>query len=151
MKTILKHIILNTSTNMKEEFKKEHDLQVWFTTQLKRKGIFHFAVPNGGSRHKIEAIRLNAEGVLAGVADLILVEKNIITFVELKILKGIQSPSQKEFQKNIEFLGFEYHLLKGRESCEKFLERFEQKNKIDANGLQVFESHEIKPVKFEDL
>jgi hypothetical protein len=136
---------------VENEFKYEHDLQVWFTTQLNRKGIFYFAVPNGGQRNKIEAIRLNSEGVRSGVADLVLMlENGKALFVELKILKGVQSPNQKEFERNCIMRGFDYLLLKGRASCELFLNNFE--NKFDKNGFPTnLNYNDIKPIKFEDL
>lgn len=56
----------------------EHDLQVacvaWFRAQYPNDAAMLFAVPNGGKRRKVEATLLKAEGVIAGVADLILLE-----------------------------------------------------------------------------
>lgn len=63
-------------------------------------GVF-FAVPNGGSRNAIEASRLKAEGVLAGVADLLLLVPNgqyNCLAIEMKTGKGRQSERQKEFE-----------------------------------------------------
>ena len=57
-----------------------------------------FAVPNGGLRNAIVAKKLKAEGVVAGVPDLILpVAKNGYhgLFIELKTEKGKASPAQK--------------------------------------------------------
>ena len=51
-------------------------------------------------------------GLLRGVSDLIVIIPNKIIFVELKKEKGIQSEAQKEFQKRIELLGFEYYLIR---------------------------------------
>lgn len=56
----------------------EHDLQVacvaWFRAQYPNDAAMLFAVPNGGKRRKVEAALLKAEGVIAGVSDLILLE-----------------------------------------------------------------------------
>ena len=54
----------------------EHKIQTtcvkWFNiTHPKLKGLL-FAVPNGGRRDKVTAAKLKEEGVVAGVADLIL-------------------------------------------------------------------------------
>lgn len=67
-----------------------------------------FAVPNGGSRNKIEAANLKREGALAGVADLILLAEGKVLFVEMKTMKGRQTEKQKLFQRNVERLGFQY-------------------------------------------
>ena len=69
-----------------------------------------FAVPNGGSRNAIEASNLKKQGVLAGVADLIVVKKNKVIFLELKVGKNKQSDYQLEFQKQVEDLGHKYFL-----------------------------------------
>lgn len=63
-----------------------------------------FAVPNGGRRDAVTGARLKAEGVLAGVADLILLVKNRqygALLLELKTETGRQSSSQKEWEKDV--------------------------------------------------
>lgn len=91
-----------------------------------------FAIPNGGARSKATAGKLKAEGVVAGVADLILlvprfgfphiIEGNtdgIVSYVgtdeiccalciEMKTAKGRQSPEQKEWQAKVEAQGYKY-------------------------------------------
>lgn len=60
-----------------------------------------FAVPNGGRRDVTTAAKLKAEGVVAGVADLILLKSNRdygALLIEMKTLKGIQRDSQKQWQ-----------------------------------------------------
>ena len=61
------------------------------------KWLFH--IPNGGSRNNIEAARLKAQGVKAGVPDLMLPVKRSLgyggLFIELKKMKGIVSQKQK--------------------------------------------------------
>lgn len=59
-----------------------------------------FAIPNGGARGLLEAKRLKAEGVMAGVADLFLMVGGVSThglFIEMKTTIGNQSPAQKDF------------------------------------------------------
>lgn len=53
---------------------------------LERQGkiITYFAVPNGGTRNKIEATGLKKEGARAGVSDLIIVLKEKVLFLEMK-------------------------------------------------------------------
>lgn len=102
--------------------KEEHYLQVAIHRLLTYAGIFHFAVPNGGLRNLRVASALKAEGVMAGVSDLILVLPKRIVFVELKNGKaGKQSEHQKLFQKTVEELGFEYQLWRDTEDCSRFI------------------------------
>jgi len=58
------------------------------------------AIPNGGMRHKRIAAQLKAEGVVAGVSDLILIHRqrgyNGLA-IEMKKEGGRLTPDQKEF------------------------------------------------------
>ena len=81
----------------------ESDLQQacvkWF--KLQYPNLIIFSIPNGGSRNAIEAARLKIEGVLAGVADLMILKSNLKyygLFIEMKIGKGRQSESQISFE-----------------------------------------------------
>lgn len=79
-----------------------------------------FSVPNGGFRNVIEAKKMKLTGTLSGVSDLILILPNgKLLFLELKIEKGVQSASQKEFEQRVNLLGFEYHIIR---SIEQFKE-----------------------------
>lgn len=71
-----------------------------------------FSVPNGGFRNKIEAMKLVATGMKAGVSDLIVLFPNRALFIEMKTATGRQSPDQKEFEKDVTALGFEYFLAR---------------------------------------
>lgn len=55
----------------------------WNDYPQTRRLLFH--CPNGGSRNKIEAVRLRAQGVVKGVPDLIGLGKNGMFAVELKL------------------------------------------------------------------
>ena len=83
----------------------EHHLQCecvrWFSLQYPRLHGRLFAVPNGGRRDATTAAKLKAEGVVAGVADLILLKSNRdygALLIEMKTLKGRQRDSQKAWQ-----------------------------------------------------
>jgi hypothetical protein len=78
-----------------------------------------FAIPNGGTRNKLEAITLKATGLLAGASDLIIIFPNgQLVFLELKTDTGKQSDKQIEFEKRVTELGFEYKLIR---SLEEFI------------------------------
>lgn len=101
----------------------EHNIQVsmvnWFRLQYPKLKLSLFAVPNGGHRHPATARKLKAEGVVAGVSDLIFFHKRKCYFIEVKTEKGKQQQTQKDFQKHIEKEGAEYFIVR---SLDDFIE-----------------------------
>mgnify|MGYP000944177814 CR=1 FL=1 len=74
-----------------------------------------FAVPNGGSRNKIEAANLKRQGVKAGISDTILLMPSgpyASLCMEFKTKSGKQSSEQKEFQKQAENCGSKYVVVR---------------------------------------
>lgn len=74
-----------------------------------------FAVPNGGSRHIVEAKNLKNQGVKPGVADVILLvpKKGFASLcLEFKTSTGKQSKDQKIFQKQAEMCGSCYKIVR---------------------------------------
>jgi len=72
-----------------------------------------FAVPNGGTRNTLEAVKLKNTGLLKGVSDLIVILPNgKILFIEVKRENGTQQSEQKEFAIRVNNLGYEYHLVR---------------------------------------
>ena len=57
------------------------------------------AIPNGGKRGKLEAMRLQAEGVTAGVPDLQIPMFNL--WIEMKAKGGRLSPVQKAMHERL--------------------------------------------------
>jgi hypothetical protein len=81
-----------------------------------------FAVPNGGYRKELECKILKAEGVVAGVSDLILlVPRNGkgSLCIEMKTRTGVQRSSQKVWQEECEKAGNQYVIVR---SFEEFRE-----------------------------
>ena len=89
-----------------------------------------FAVPNGGYRTKREAMKLKATGVVAGVADLIIIQDNTTLFVELKKPTGRQSKEQIEFEKTVTDLGFKYYLIRSLDEFKNIPEIKKLKKKL---------------------
>ena len=86
----------------------------WFRYQYRTDGRQLFAVPNGGSRNKKEAANMKAAGVVAGVADLILLIPNDrygALCIELKHGKNGQTDLQKEWQASTEEHGNQYAVV----------------------------------------
>lgn len=97
---------------MKDE---EHNIQVacvnWFRYVYRECMIF--AIPNGGRRDEVTGAKMKAEGVLAGVADLVILAPNrMVFFIEMKTRKGVQSMFQKQFQKLVNGMGFGYFVCR---------------------------------------
>lgn len=102
----------------------EANFQICAVRMLRMAGHFVFAVPNGGSRNLREAVNLKAQGVLAGVSDLILLLPNKkVYFIELKNPngKGRQSPAQREFEENVRAMGHEYLIWDKWQQVEQFI------------------------------
>lgn len=81
---------------MKPANASEHVEQRCFVEWVRLKhGVRIFAIPNGGKRGKMEAMRLVVEGVSAGVPDLFVPEW--LLWVEMKTKTGIVSAVQKDW------------------------------------------------------
>jgi len=109
----------------------EHRIQAacvrWFRLKYPHLAARLFAVPNGGRRDGITGARLKEEGVLAGVADLILLVPNAkyhALLIEMKTPKGRQSDSQRAWQRAV--AGNEYYLYVICRSLEEFMKKIEE-------------------------
>lgn len=78
----------------------------WF--RLQYPSCVVFAVPNGGARNRVTGAVMKAEGVLAGVADLVIVAPGRVFFVELKTQDGRLRDTQRDFADAVRRLGHEY-------------------------------------------
>lgn len=86
----------------------EHRLQCrcvrWFRYSYPGLAARLFAVPNGGRRDAVTGAKLKAEGVLAGVSDLILLvpsKEHHALLIEMKTAHGRQSATQKAWERKL--------------------------------------------------
>ena len=82
--------------------------------------VLIFAIPNGGLRDKRTAVKLKAEGVLAGVPDLMIAEPRATysgLFVEMKRKGGRVSKAQVEVREKLEAKGYRVHVAQGSEEA----------------------------------
>jgi hypothetical protein len=93
------------------------EIVMWYTNNYclkihNPKGVI-FSVPNELSgTNVIATMQAKAKGLKKGVSDLVVILPNKQTiFVELKVGKNTQSESQKAFQRDVQALGFNYHLV----------------------------------------
>lgn len=116
-----KRTVKNEEADIQSEFFKQVKL---FFPQIPDKMIF--AVPNGGSRNKLEAINLKRQGVKPGVSDVILLIPKggfASLCMEFKTKTGRQSKEQKEFQKQAQMCGSRYVIVRSvKEAIEKMQE-----------------------------
>lgn len=85
-----------------------------------------FSVPNEGKRTPVNASKMIAEGLVAGIPDLILLtDPRGVVFFELKTKTGIIKPKQKLIHDNLRAIGYEVHIIRTLEefknivSCKK--------------------------------
>ena len=104
----------------------EHKLQAacvrWYRLKYPKMKHNLFAVPNGSKRDVIIGAKLKEEGVLAGVADLILLKSNRFygaLLIEMKTPEGRQSDTQKEWQQKITNDGFKYVIIRSLEDFQR--------------------------------
>ena len=87
-----------------------------------------FAIPNGGSRHPIEAKHLKEQGVKAGVPDIFLPMPRGEyhgMFIEMKRLKGGRlSPEQTQWLHDLSEQGYAATVCKGWEVAAEFIKRY---------------------------
>lgn len=87
----------------------------WFRYQYPKLRKLLFAVPNGGARDRVTGAILKAEGVVAGVADLLLLVPSGPYHglcIEMKTKEGRQSDSQKEWEQAVTAQGYAYSLVR---------------------------------------
>ena len=62
---------------------------------------------------------MKSMGMMSGVSDLILLSYKEVKFIEVKKPDGVQSKTQAVFQRLVERLGYEYHIVKSVEDFKK--------------------------------
>lgn len=116
---------MNVGKSRKPPSEEEHRLQSacvqWYRARFPKMKHNLFAVPNGARRDRVTGAKLKAEGVLAGVADLILLKSNRYygaLLIEMKTVKGRQSETQRQWQTAITADGYKYVVCR---SLEEFI------------------------------
>ena len=108
---------------MKSEDKIQSEIFQWFWNSFPDY-LIH-AVPNGGHRNVVEALKLKSTGTVPGVADLIIHFPNgRCVMVEVKNEKNTQSPAQKKIEAKIKAMGGNYILVRGLEDFKEQIKAF---------------------------
>ena len=118
---------MNTKSPMPTEHEEQVALIEWFRLQYRPLADNLFAIPNGGQRHKATAAKLKAEGVLAGVSDLMLMVRTPLysgLFIEMKRKDGKATAPQLEFIERAREQGFKAEVAKGFDEAKKIIENY---------------------------
>lgn len=115
----------------------EHQLQSWAITYLRFHKILCFAVPNAGKRSGALGRYCKNEGLLAGVADVVIVlPKGRVVFVEFKVGSNKQEPEQVDFQKQLDARDHDYRIWRTQKEAVDFIEELKnahiQKKKAES-------------------
>jgi len=106
------------------EAQEQSSLMQWSQT-YKIKGLgplfdYMFAIPNGGSRNKIEAVNLKKQGVKAGVPDLFICVPSGDyhgLFIEMKSKNGIVSDKQLDWIYRLKSICYRVEVCYGQDEA----------------------------------
>ena len=90
----------------------------WFELAYPKLARLLHHSPNGGRRNAIEGARFKAMGTRKGFPDLVLFfpsKEFHALFIEMKSPKGRQQPSQKIWQRQVEWAGYKYVICRSVE------------------------------------
>jgi len=93
---------------------------VWNSYPQLRKHIW--AIPNGGKRNPVEAMKLKATGMTSGVWDLHVFWKGKFYIIETKVGRNDLSPQQKEWGELMERHGAKSFVYRNMEEGLKIIE-----------------------------
>jgi hypothetical protein len=106
----------------------EHNHQrlivAWFRDRYPALEDLFFAIPNGGKRSAATAARLKAEGVKAGVPDLLLavpMSGRHGLWIEMKALTGSARKTQREIHAALREQGYSVGVAKGYEEAKALI------------------------------
>lgn len=86
-----------------------------------------YAIPNGGSRHRLEAANLKRQGLKAGVPDICLAYPCGVyhgLYIELKVGKNKPSDLQKEWLNNLRAAGYMTAVCYGFQEAKDMIEKY---------------------------
>lgn len=86
-----------------------------------RTGVWWCAIPNGGSRHPVEAAKLKGLGVVAGAPDLLVVVQGRAHGLEIKTETGRLSVEQRVQHRRLEVAGAAVAVVHGLDEAVKQL------------------------------
>lgn len=120
----------------------EHDEQKAFCKYLDFVHLTYFAVPNGSNKSMTARRKFKAEGLKAGVPDMvILLEGGKTVFIEMKRKRGgTVSKEQKEWLERLRVLGFDAYICKGAKEAIEVVQKYlpDRKKKVNSKQGELF-------------
>lgn len=99
--------------------------QIALVIRLRLEGIPFYGVPNGADVEPHHRGRLVAEGLEAGVSDLVILKHKDALYLEMKRIKGSKwGDDQKAWKEKVEKLGFKYEVAKGAKEAWAIIQEF---------------------------
>lgn len=86
--------------------------------------LLYFAIPNGGARHIAVAAKMKAEGVRAGVPDLMVLADGTPRFLEVKASRGDLSTNQKGWFGHLDDQGIDCAVVRSIDDVEQVLKEW---------------------------
>ena len=107
---------------MLTESQEQANLILW----LRRRGLLHCAVPNGGRRNRGEAAKMRREGVVAGAPDVFVFSEGRVAGIEMKRADGGcgASEAQLTFGQRLEQNGCLFAVCNGADAAIRQLEQW---------------------------
>ncbi len=110
---------MSTPKSLTEDQIQSQAYQWLHNTHPQLRGLF-FAVPNGSTRHILEAMKLKACGLVPGIPDCILMWP-VATGFEFKTSIGALSPAQVKVHAAWAAVGIEVHVVRSVEQFQQII------------------------------
>ncbi len=121
----------NSKISLKNEAQEQTDLISWARDCIKNniypELIMLYAVPNGGTRDKLEAVNLKRQGVVAGVPDLCLAVpkgKYHGLYIEMKVHPNKTTNKQEQWLANLSYYGYAVKVCYGAVAAKTAIEHY---------------------------
>ena len=128
----------------------EHRIQATLINYLyyaAKPDIYYFAIPNQANRHISNAVKMKAEGVRSGVADLcFMFPQGRVAWLEMKRPGGSLSPTQKQFREVCHALGHEWGTAKSVEEALELLTKWDALKPAYRRSAEFFSTDYLQQV-----
>lgn len=129
----------------------EHKIQVKLLDYLAlaaRRDIYYFAVPNQSNRHIQNAVKMKAEGVRSGIADLCFMFPNgRVAWLEMKRPGGTLSKTQKTFRDICAALGHTWGTAKSVDEALAILTKWDALKPAYRVQNALFKTDHLESIK----